>query len=567
MPKVSVIIPCYNSERFLIECLDSVLGQTLRDIEIICVDDGSTDSTLEILYEYEKKDNRIRILTQKNQYAGVARNNGMDIAVGKYLAFFDSDDFFDSVMLEKMYNKCEEVEADICICGAMVYDMATGRIAQNSLRPNIKILPQKDPFSYHDIPDHIFSICNPAPWNKLFKTDFIKKYSLKFQPLKQVNDVFFTRCTLAVAGKITFIDQYLVNYRTGTSTSLTESNKNRALCFYEAHKALKDFLIQQELYETLKKSLMNLCVSGISYELNLKKSKEQWLNTALFFKNKFIPDFTESLCIDKVVYTTMSFLMKSSLADLEKHEPILRQDETTAQAIDGALTFLLDDSIKVKVSVIIPVYNTEFYIEECIRSVLRQTLRDIEIICIDNGSSDNSLQIMRRIAEEDNRLQILTQENQGHSVARNNGLTIAKGEYIHFLDSSDILVWCALEHLYRQAKYYSIDRLFCETVSFCDPVTLYYKYPQFYNKCNYKSSIFRRNITNSVKRTRILKEPLYFRRIHPESKEIKILSILSYKIGRAITFFPRKAATFFRYSKNYGLRYTIKLTFEKIMRG
>jgi len=89
--------------------MDSVLGQTLRDIEVICVDDGSTDETLDILHEYAKKDDRVRILTQKHQYAGVARNNGMDIATGKYLAFFDSDDFFESVMLEKCIKRASKI--------------------------------------------------------------------------------------------------------------------------------------------------------------------------------------------------------------------------------------------------------------------------------------------------------------------------------------------------------------------------------------------------------------------------------------------------------------------------
>ena len=83
-PKVSVIIPCHNSERFLVECMDSVIGQTLKDIEIICVDDGSTDGTLGILNEYAKKDSRIQVMTQENQYAGMARNNGMEIAKGEY---------------------------------------------------------------------------------------------------------------------------------------------------------------------------------------------------------------------------------------------------------------------------------------------------------------------------------------------------------------------------------------------------------------------------------------------------------------------------------------------------
>ena len=112
MVKVSVIIPVYNVEPYLKQCMDSVVGQTLKDIEIICVDDGSTDGSLDILREYAAEDNRIQIIEQKNAGAGAARNNGMRHATGKYLSFLDSDDFFEPRMLEKAYDLPEKDQAD-----------------------------------------------------------------------------------------------------------------------------------------------------------------------------------------------------------------------------------------------------------------------------------------------------------------------------------------------------------------------------------------------------------------------------------------------------------------------
>ena len=112
MVKVSVIIPVYNVEPYLKQCMDSVVGQTLKDIEIICVDDGSTDGSLDILREYAAEDNRIQIIEQKNAGAGAARNNGMRHATGKYLSFLDSDDFFEPRMLEKAYDLAEKDQAD-----------------------------------------------------------------------------------------------------------------------------------------------------------------------------------------------------------------------------------------------------------------------------------------------------------------------------------------------------------------------------------------------------------------------------------------------------------------------
>ena len=105
--KVSVILPVYNASDYLHQCMDSIVGQTLKDIEIICVDDGSTDNSLDILKEYEQKDKRVKVIQQKNAGAGAARNNGLSIATGEYLSFLDSDDFFEPDMLEKAYEKAK----------------------------------------------------------------------------------------------------------------------------------------------------------------------------------------------------------------------------------------------------------------------------------------------------------------------------------------------------------------------------------------------------------------------------------------------------------------------------
>ena len=121
MTKVSIIIPVYNAEKYLGKCLESLLSQTLQEMEIICVDDGSSDSSPEILKRFQERDGRVRILTQENQYAGAARNNGMKEAQGEYLLFLDADDFFENTLLEKVYNQGKKMEADIVLFGAKQY--------------------------------------------------------------------------------------------------------------------------------------------------------------------------------------------------------------------------------------------------------------------------------------------------------------------------------------------------------------------------------------------------------------------------------------------------------------
>ena len=178
-PKVSVIVPVYNTSAYLRECLDSIINQTLKEIEVICVDDGSTDGSLDILKEYAKKDKRFTIITQQNTSAGAARNAGLVVAKGEYLSFLDSDDFFAPEMLEEMYNKALAVIADICICNS-------SRLEDNNISMNYELktflFKDKPIFSYKNIPDYIFQISVAYQWDKIFKLNFIEKYNIKSAP-------------------------------------------------------------------------------------------------------------------------------------------------------------------------------------------------------------------------------------------------------------------------------------------------------------------------------------------------------------------------------------------------
>ena len=114
--KVSVIVPIYNVKRYLAKCLDSIISQTLKDIEIICVNDGSTDGSEKVLAEYAKKDSRIKIVNRKNGGLSAARNTGMPYATGKYIGFVDSDDYIEPTMYELMYYNAEHFNSQMVIC-------------------------------------------------------------------------------------------------------------------------------------------------------------------------------------------------------------------------------------------------------------------------------------------------------------------------------------------------------------------------------------------------------------------------------------------------------------------
>ena len=151
MCKISVIIPVYNVEKYLKKCLDSICNQTLQDIEIICVDDGSSDSSLEILRQYEAKDSRVKVLTQSNQKQGAARNNGISIAKGEYLGFIDSDDWIDLDYYEQLYNSAKTFDCDIAIADYI-------RIGNGTTKKRLHI---KDEVIVTDFAQKVNDCCNP----------------------------------------------------------------------------------------------------------------------------------------------------------------------------------------------------------------------------------------------------------------------------------------------------------------------------------------------------------------------------------------------------------------------
>ena len=266
--KVSVILPVYNVENFLEKCLDSLVNQTLEDIEIICVNDGSSDASLEILKSYQAKDSRIIIIDVKeNHNTGYARNQGLKIARGEYLAFLDSDDFYDVKMLELAYNRSKELDADVCIYKSFLYDDITGEIRPNTWSVKQDLLPQSSVFCYSDVRTNIFKDIMCWPWDKLFKRSFIIQNNIYFQEQRTTNDMYFVYSALLKAEKITVLDNYLYYQRRNVKTSLSNSRELSWDCFYYALKKLYDELISMGIYDELENEFKGYCVQTCLWNL------------------------------------------------------------------------------------------------------------------------------------------------------------------------------------------------------------------------------------------------------------------------------------------------------------
>ncbi|MCI9262897.1 MAG: glycosyltransferase [Eggerthellaceae bacterium] len=281
-PAVSVIVPVYNGERYLRQCIDSILQQTLQSIEVIVVDDGSSDDSLTILADYENRDSRLKMFRQSHGYAGAARNLGMRHAAGKYLAFWDCDDYFEPNALEQLFSIAERDDADIVVCGANQFYEELGESFPTDIYVRTKRLPEASPFNRKTNPDHILDFTNEAAWNKLFRRSFIEREGLSFQPIRNGNDVFFVVCALSLAERISTTTERLVTYRKNQKSSLvgslSQSNSSPFFAWMDSAKFLQD----RDSFPA--QSFANKALSSLIYLLRNMQDREAFCKAVTLLK-------------------------------------------------------------------------------------------------------------------------------------------------------------------------------------------------------------------------------------------------------------------------------------------
>ena len=232
MIKVSVIVPVFNTEKFIDKCLTSLINQTLCDIEIICVNDGSTDNSPAILEKYVQIDSRIKVLSQENKKQGAARNAGLKIAEGEYIGFVDSDDWVDLDYYEKLYNTAKKYDADIALATNV-------RIGNGKTKKRLEITEEKVATSLQEKIDIGNQAKNPCPTNKIYRHTMLKNNNITWPEGVYCEDKLFTIKAVYYANKI--VTTPGVNYyyfRNPDSTVNTKSKKHTL----DKNKAKKDVI-------------------------------------------------------------------------------------------------------------------------------------------------------------------------------------------------------------------------------------------------------------------------------------------------------------------------------------
>ena len=424
-------MPVYNDGSLLEKSVNSVVQQTLDNIELICVNDGSTDDSLDVLNELAKKHDFIKVLSQENQGSGKARNKGIDEAEGEYIGFLDADDFLmDNDALERVYEIAKSNDAD----------MVSG---------NMKVVDVDNNFSPHKDLDYYTedSVILPEeygiPWGFykiIYKKDFLMKNKIYFPDLLRGQDPVFLAEALSKVDKVYTVatDFYAYFYINGA---------NQCNTYRKRLDHIKQFKYIFKYFEDSK----------------FEKPKAEFKKKLFVFIDMMGTEGAEdTLSSIREVFSDNQNLVKEC-------------EEYYASKYSGNIEMLnkLDLLKNPKISVVVPVYNAEPFLKEAMESVLNQTFANFEMVCVNDGSTDNSLEMLNVFASNDERVKVISKPNGGCGSARNMGIDNANGEYIYFFDPDDYIEVETFEKLYKKAQQNDSDIVICNFIQFRDSESNY----------------------------------------------------------------------------------------------
>lgn len=283
--KISVIVPIYNVEKYLKKCLNSIINQSFREIEIICVNDGSTDNSIQILDEFARIDSRIKVINKENRGVGAARKTGLDHSTGEYVEFVDSDDWLEKDALKKTYQNAVSNGSDVVLFSVNRYNEYNDEYLLNvgvdilNYFNNETIDYNNFNFNYKDIKPFLMNN-SFSVWSKLYKHDFLKSHDFYFPEFLNFEDVPFHVQVLLFAKKISFCPGTIYYYRTSNDQSLSNSARvtNKVFDIFEIINKVESILIETKNMDEFKLEFSKFKVSQLSH----------WLKSSnVIFKENF----------------------------------------------------------------------------------------------------------------------------------------------------------------------------------------------------------------------------------------------------------------------------------------
>lgn len=245
---VSILVPCFNVQSYIRECLDSLVNQTLSNIEIICINDGSTDNTLSILKEYEQKDSRVKIIDKKNSGYGHSMNQGLQMATGEYIGIVESDDFAELKMFESLYKAAKDNDADVVKSNYFAY------FTKDKNNTLVEVIPSEDlnQVLTPRIRQGIFW-SQPCIWAAIYKREFVINNQISFleTPGASYQDLAFNFKVWAKAEKAYFLNEAFLHYRQDNEQSSVKSG-GKVYCVCDEYHEMERYIQEHGIYDELK---------------------------------------------------------------------------------------------------------------------------------------------------------------------------------------------------------------------------------------------------------------------------------------------------------------------------
>ena len=476
-PLVSVLVPIYNVEKYLRQCLSSLQNQTLQDVEFICINDGSTDNSSSIIHEFINKDKRFKLLDKNNSGYGDSMNKGLEMARGKYIGIVESDDWAEPDMFEKLSSLAEINNAQAVKSNFYFYTSRGGGSSSKFaiVDPNevgAVITPRQTP--------HIFKGMSTI-WSGLYNRQFLLENKIDFLPTPGASyqDTAFNFKVWAAATRAVYSNDAYLHYRIDNESSSVKS-RAKVFCVCDEFASIEQYLINNDLMKQLKAVYTQRKYDIYHWNLTRldgKNLKDFTMRMSREFRRDMAKGyFDDSLCSEEekrvlssiidnpVVYLKMSSCRKhlgcvcklgSKTIGRINRSKVKRRNiinnllgiSELGEDLICALQESLGDECKYidnkriagcpDISIIVPVYNSAKYMSRTLDSLINQTLKNIEVVCIDDGSTDESLKLLKEYAERDDRIKVYHQRNAGVATARNAGLQHATGKYIMWCDSDD----------------------------------------------------------------------------------------------------------------------------------
>ena len=473
-PAVSVIIPMYNAEKYIAECLDSLLNQTFQDFEVIAVDDCSEDNSVAIVNDYVPKfGGRLSVVRmEKNSgYAGFPRNKGIELADGEYLYFIDPDDTIAPTALEELYSLAKKFDADIVHCEkyyAVPDEFYHDAEYRKNLKPyswpmGEKIFVTEPTLLTDDLGKRVKNFSQKwlqwASWMQLIRRDFLRDNGIRFLNVYS-QDMVFTMCELCCAKNYLVVPNVFYYWRKHKNSKTQEDLNTRQILhryvstLKQGINYLDEFLNRQEFFAKqadLKYVLFDMLFTTILERLDNTYHKVSAHELCELLRK----EFDGNSAFAAFTFNAMNAYRLQVNASPKSTAPEI---ETAPADAEGQAFYSRQMPA---VSVVVPMYNAEEFIGECLDSLLIQTFQDFEVIVVDDCSTDNGVAIVKNYMSRFNgRLKLThTKQNSGGGgyIPRNIGQALSRGKYIFFADSDDFLLPTGLQTLYEAAEKFNAD--------------------------------------------------------------------------------------------------------------